>query len=254
MFNMLITQDKIYAKKYYDLACLYPGPSTLIYFEDYNGFRVDGIVYSNDKLITCYKNDKTYLLKAFTEGENRRFSIFYNTIESELIDDSNYELKEIHRCITPFVYLHHEMHNFMMMPFYCNTVEVLKPISNIHLFWSNLSDALNFLHEKSFAHMDIKPANICPSWNMDKFVLIDLGSISIFGGRSESTIAYLPEDLNCVYACKDVDWWMLAATLAENIYGLELSRRKYKKSEILEKLDSNGELKALYFGIFEYLK
>lgn len=51
-------------------------------------------------------------------------------------------------------------------------------------------------------------------------MLVGLGSITTFGGRTQSTPCYLPreflgEDSNSVFAQPSTDWWMLACTLAE---------------------------------------
>lgn len=43
--------------------------------------------------------------------------------------------------------------------------------------WNQLSQALRLLHAHGYAHMDVKPANICISVEGD-FVLIDLGSVA----------------------------------------------------------------------------
>ena len=48
-----------------------------------------------------------------------------------------------------------------------------------------MNDALTCLHKHEYAHMDVKPSNICINSNGD-FVLIDLGSVAsmFFLGRN----------------------------------------------------------------------
>ena len=100
----------------------------------------------------------------------------------------------------------------------------LEPISFIDekeasQLWGDIRDALDFIHSREFAFMDVKPANICVTEG--RFVLIDLGSIVKFGKRSSSTPSYIPSDFTEKKGSAHCDWWMLAMTLAEKVESKE---------------------------------
>ncbi len=122
------------------------------------------------------------------------------------------------------------------MPKFATTLE---PIAHVdaqdsQALWRDMRQALEALHGLGFAHMDVKPANICFN-AASEAVLIDLGSICPFGDRSSSTPAYCPTDLDG-RASPARDWWMLAMTLAEKCCGvghsLAVARRGYTKAEV----------------------
>ena len=124
--------------------------------------------------------------------------------------------------------------NLMMMPLYQNTLEMFSIADGdkcvpIQLY-KEIKVAIDFLHSKNYAHMDIKPANIC--MNNGKIILIDLQSIAPFGEKTNSTNAYLPFELipkngNYTISSKETDYWMLAMTLAEKCCGLQIGGSKY---------------------------
>lgn len=81
--------------------------------------------------------------------------------------------------------------------------------ATLRRFWEQMKDALHCFHGRGYAHMDVKPANILITANGD-FLLADLGSLTTFGNRSESTKAYVPVDLwdgRALIASASVDWW-----------------------------------------------
>ena len=85
-----------------------------------------------------------------------------------------------------------------------------------------MMEALSFIHKHGFAHMDVKPSNICINGKGD-FILADLGSMAPFGERTKSTLPFLPKDLQkpSMISDKKVDFWMLAMTLGERFCGWE---------------------------------
>ena len=86
--------------------------------------------------------------------------------------------------------------------------------------------------------MDVKPANICIDSNGD-FVLIDFGSAVLFGANTNSTPAYIPHGISAIPAKASVDWWMLAATLADRVCNYNrwgLGARNPTKQETLQEL------------------
>lgn len=129
----------------------------------------------------------------------------------------------------------HERRNFMIMPFYAATLEHIPNLSiqSGRRLYSQISEALRFIHTLGFNHMDVKPSNICVRENGD-FVLIDIGSIVKLDEYSESTVCYVPADYQSrvgrfqssnrykADARGSVDWMMLAMTIAEKVFGLEV--------------------------------
>ena len=109
----------------------------------------------------------------------------------------------------------------MIMPKFATALEPLPYLSpaGVGMMWAQLQEALERLHALGFAHMDVKPGNICLSEDSDSFYLIDLGSIAPFGVKTSSTAAYVPVDMKSGYSSAALDWWMLAATLAEKACG-----------------------------------
>ena len=109
------------------------------------------------------------------------------------------------------------------MPKFPTSLETLPYLSDegVLKLWDELNTALLSLHALGFAHMDIKPSNICLNV-ASAAILIDLGSISRFGSISSSTAAYIPHDFESNRrASASLDWWMLAMTLAEKACGPE---------------------------------
>lgn len=114
----------------------------------------------------------------------------------------------------------------------------LDPAATVAL-WQHMRAALTAMHELGFAHMDVTPSNIC-HMESESFMLVDLGSVTTFGGLTQSTRSYLPRELfgkstDAVVAHPSTDWWMLACTLSEKGCepALEISGAKvHTKAEI----------------------
>ncbi len=64
----------------------------------------------------------------------------------------------------------------------------------------------------------VKPGNICARYPLS-FVLVDLGSIALFGARTASTPAYVPRDVRRDRSSAELDWCMMGMTLAEKCCG-----------------------------------
>ena len=127
----------------------------------------------------------------------------------------------------------------MLMPLAGASLEVLPHLSaeDVHVLWQCTRDALRGLHARGFAHMDVKPANICLSARL--FVLIDLGSVARFDEPTSTTMPYVPRDFpgEMRRSSALADWWLLAMTLAEKATGLAVGEvRTPTMAELTERL------------------
>jgi serine/threonine protein kinase len=220
-----------------------------------DGYTVNGNFNAgNDAFIILHKIFDNYLLKAMTEKENGRAAALLKSIEKEknLLQQLNKPF--IMPNLTHFELQHIRHKYFMIMPQYHNSIEIqmtMTPIAGAELY-HQMALALNFLHNlpERYNHMDIKPSNICTREG-GRLVLIDLGSVVPFGLKSESTRVYVPQDFqqrppenptsNVYVAEASNDWWMLAMTIAEKVYGLPVGLGATPpplKSKLLEILDN----------------
>ena len=192
------------------------------------GYKLNGLLYAgNDAFVVCYKGTKTYLLKALTPKEHLRARALRDQLRGET-----------HQHLTSFELQSHGEKNFMIMPYYSTTLETVATLSvdKGRLVVQQVSEAILFLHGKGFIHMDVKPANICLNEAGDA-VLVDLGSVVMRSSptqpsTSECTVVYVPRDFqprslnnpsSNKYAAEELcDWWMLAMTVAEIVYGVEI--------------------------------
>ena len=190
----------------YDDAKHLPSPSTVQRFK-VEGYIINGPLYVGSNILTCFKGTDEYLLKSgLSEAELRRAVEFKSAVPNP------------HRGIVPFE-LRSDVakgKHFMLMPKLRTSLEPIPslPADDTARLWGDLRGALDFLHTHGFAHMDVKPANICLDWE-GRFVLVDLGSLARFGESTSTTPAYVPRDVAWWRSSAGVDWWMLASTLAE---------------------------------------
>jgi serine/threonine protein kinase len=220
-----------------------------------DGYIVNGNFNAgNDAFIILHKNFDNYLLKAMTVKENGRAAALLKSIEKEknLLQQLNKPFIMPNLTHFELQHIHHKY--FMIMPQYHNSIEIqmtMTPIAGAELY-HQMALALNFLHNlpERYNHMDIKPSNICTREG-GRLVLIDLGSVVPFGLKSESTRVYVPQDFqqrppenptsNVYVAEASNDWWMLAMTIAEKVYGLPVGLGATPpplKSKLLEILDN----------------
>jgi hypothetical protein len=179
------------------------------------GWRLHGPLHENSVLTICYKGVEPHVVKPLDRSETSRLREFLGAFASDggpshpaLVRMQLWEDAGKGKA-------------FLLMPLMQTSLEpiVFLEEADALRLWTQLSDALAYLHSHGFVHMDVKPSNICVH-NRD-FVLIDLGSVHRFGGRTTSTAAYVPRDVSSRTASTAVDWWMLAMTMAEKCCGEE---------------------------------
>jgi hypothetical protein len=84
----------------------------------------------------------------------------------------------------------------------------------------HMFSALDFLHQRGLAHMDVKPANILVD-HLGKYFLADFGSVKDFGTQTMNTTpAFVPQDLRHPVGVqyrvsREHDFWMLGMTIAD---------------------------------------
>lgn len=198
------------AKEAYEMAASLPSLTTELHLLSASGIKLNGPLHEGSALSICFQGVRVLVLKPLDRTEHQRVSLFSQSLPDGLTIAG----------ITPFsLHVSREGSNkhYITMPRYMTSVEPLiffEMPEVIKKFWCQMRDAVKGLHALGFAHMDIKPANICITAGGD-FMLVDLGSIVRFGERSASTPAYLPRHFGQMLACPSVDWWMLAMSLAE---------------------------------------
>ena len=201
----------------YHLAESLPSLTTAADFH-HHGVDVDGPLYEGSPVTRCFRSRSEFVLKPLDEAEYRRAKALCDALAGTDIPG-----------LTHFELLTSGAgKRFMLMPLAGAALEVLPHLSaeDIHVLWQCTRDALRDLHARGFAHMDVKPANICLSARL--FVLIDLGSVARFDEPTSTTIPYVPRDFPGKMRCSSAlaDWWLLAMTFAEKATGLAVGEVK----------------------------
>lgn len=194
-----------------------------------NGYTMNGPWHAGiDTILICYKETRTYLLKLLQEKEYTRAKVLDDILGTGDSRDGHPNLISFELQTTQ------SSKFFMIMPFYITTLESIPTLTDIisgQRVENQISSAIQFLHDKGFVHMDVKPSNICLN-DAGNAILIDLGSMVRRSCYSESTVVYVPPDYqkrsnhnrnsNRYHAEDELDWWMLAMSLAEKIYNIDI--------------------------------
>ena len=169
----------------------------------------------------CFKGTVPMIIKVIDEVEMKRTQSFIDKAGSEL--DGAATSDHIHHVVSCSLHRAH-LSCLTIMPLLPATLEHVVQLSadDAAKLLGQMMEALLFIHKQGFAHMDVKPSNICINGKGD-FILADLGSMAQFGERTKSTLPFLPIDLQkpSMISDKKVDFWMLAMTLGERLCGWE---------------------------------
>jgi serine/threonine protein kinase len=109
------------------------------------------------------------------------------------------------------------LEDFLLMPRYISTLADLKPLTPERqgLLLAQVTAALQYLHGKGVAHMDVKPDNIAMNQS-GEFILIDIGNAAPFGTLTDVTSMFVPGGFDIVHgrlaASSHVDFCQLVMT------------------------------------------
>ena len=176
------------------------------------GVTLDGPLFEGSTLTVCFKGLQVLVAKCLDSKEYARAIALQSLAASSAAPRSahvvDFELRVVH------------LKEFMLMPRMAATLSQMPHLAPEHALTlvQHLSDGLSYLHRLGVAHADVKPDNIGLQ-EPERFVLIDLGSVTAFGQRVHSTPAYVPRDVpvtnDAVVSCASLDWCMLGVTLGE---------------------------------------
>eukprot|EP01118_Nematostelium_gracile_P011264 TRINITY_DN3974_c0_g1_i3.p1 TRINITY_DN3974_c0_g1~~TRINITY_DN3974_c0_g1_i3.p1 ORF type:complete len:323 (-),score=28.89 TRINITY_DN3974_c0_g1_i3:406-1374(-) len=137
---------------YYDTAAL-PQTETETQL-GLKGYEVNGpLIRGNESLLICFRDTRPCILKTLSIKEAQRIR----------------QLPQLEsRYIVPYLLEESARSLLMIMPLLPTTLEHIRKLSlgASEKLWTQMSDALKCLHSHQFAHMDIKPSNICLNSNV----------------------------------------------------------------------------------------
>lgn len=248
---ILIEQQREFALQTYEMTKMLPGTTTALQIRQTQGYALRGVLHSWRSLVSCYKGSRSYVLKVLS-AEDYEASI---AMRNDLAPGSE-GMVTFHPHIVPIHLFVVAGKHCCVMPKYTSSFEPcpgLSDESDVTFLWNCMSSALHFLHENGYAHMDVKPSNIC--FSEQGYVLIDLGSARKFGECTSSTKAYLPRELTKseFLSSASTDWWMLAMVLIEKVCGHSCAYNHFrKKVEVLSLLEASP-MRSCFEEIFEHL-
>ena len=135
-----------------------------------------------------------------------------------------------HRGLVPFEFCS-PLNDFLLMPRYISTLTELKPLTDERqgLLVTQMKAALQYLHGKGVAHMDVKPDNIAMNV-AGEFILIDIGNAAPFETLTDVTSMFVPDGFTIVRgqlaASSHADFCQLAMTLLAKLDFSYIQTRK----------------------------
>lgn len=219
----LMTSNAHLAWEVYQDTLMLPSTTTRDLLLKRDGIRLGGPLFEGSALTQAYRGTQAYVLKGLDnrEAANARYVLALSAVEPSgwFRHVTTFDLlMGGHDVTSPTGAVDVSGRSFMLMPKYFGTLEEIPALEpqNVSRLWEQLSAALDDLHAKGLAFMDVKPANIAFTERGD-FYLIDVGSAAPFGFATNATMAYIPTDVapRRLAAHPRLDWWMLAVTLCQ---------------------------------------
>jgi serine/threonine protein kinase len=198
--------------------------------------KLNGYHLNNENLIIAYSELATFIIKVLKPAEIPGYRLVSNAVSatpSKALCSFNMvptSASSSSASSSASSSTSSSNKDFAVMPFYTSTLEPVPtplPSTATQRMFDQMLDALDFLHERKLAHMDVKPSNIF--LHGDSCFLGDFGSVVPFGTRTSSTLAYIPRDkqsqTHTYVAAAAHDYYMLAMTLKEKALGSECGTR-----------------------------
>ena len=177
------------------------------------GLHVNGLLYEGGNLVRCFRGREEFVLKPLDAREKGRALALHEALISARAPVAGLTAFELHPRGDKL---------FMLMPRYGASLEHLAALDaeDALVLWRSVGGALRALHALGFAHMDVKPANICAA-GAQGFVLVDVGSVARFGEATSTTAPYVAADFPGAMrrSSARADWWQLAMALAAKACG-----------------------------------
>ena len=177
------------------------------------GLHINGLLYEGGALVRCFRGREEFILKPLDAHENGRALALHEALTTARASIAGLTAFELHPRGDKL---------FMLMPRHGASLEHLAALDagEALVLWQSVGGALRGLHALGFAHMDVKPANICAA-GAQGFVLVDFGSVARFGEVTSTTAPYVAADFPGAMrrSSARADWWQLAMTLAEKACG-----------------------------------
>ncbi|KAL9645415.1 hypothetical protein ABK040_002614 [Willaertia magna] len=228
---MNITTEKG-AIKLYEFVKSLPATTTRAFLEQNYGIKLNGIFDPQfPNIISGAENGQPVLVKILV-GSTKEKEMEVNAIQTLKLERPPQGIAPIKVC-----QIQREGVNYcLLMPHYPRSLShMYKLLSEKELLQGGkiIKEALTFIHNKGFVHMDVKPSNIFVSTEGQWF-LGDFGSCVEIGQKIMScTECYLPERVIGTPALSKYDYFMLSI-------GLLSTKRDIK--EMLSKNNFNEDV------------
>jgi hypothetical protein len=231
------------AYEVYTEALSFPSTTTVETIAKHGYILTDIVVGKG--VYKCYKGFRVYAAKRLSVPEKERTLAFKAAVEElgPALGQPEYWIP--HLATIEFLPAPHD--TYLLMPLYAHVFQVVYLVEqdDIMKLWTQLRTCVQALHDLGYAHMDIKPDNMCSDID-GNLVLIDVGSVAKFGAKTFSTRAYVPRDRYAseMTSAAVVDWWMVATTLAERACGEErlemgMGAKFYSSEQIEDHLEQH---------------
>ena len=223
--------------------------------------------YNSPKIIGIGSYGKVYLYKNLTD--NKLYAIKHldkmilcksiHTIK-RIYDEINIQSRIHHQNIVKLLYVKENDSSIYLIMEYANSGSLYRYIRTKQClteeesfkFFSQIINAIYFLHKNDFIHRDIKPENIL-IFDNNICKLCDFGCCVELNGKQRSTYCgtteYMsPEIVNKIEYSKEIDIWSLGILLYEMIHGyspFNPNNEYYNTEDVIDKI----KIHDLHFDI-----